>query len=213
MTHPNSVKIIPTGTIVVALCNVTVGDTWPPVIYAGDELRIMGYAIDRGGNGVPNAVDVYRVETHRRVQIYMKPGDIQVKELLPSPTFAFQQGTSAYAKHSIWMESHPNRPKILSENERVYVQGTLVRDNKPAYYVKNNAGMEMIMFEEALAAIPHYPANIKAAIQKAFQEGYARGHSRGLCCGRLYKEDTDYRGEKHRETIAYLQEIDDESNH
>lgn len=127
-------EVIPNGTIVTALRNIASGNVWAPLIYAHDELRVMGYTLEGG------AVGSYRVVTHNGVHVYVNPEDIQVE-------------TS------------------------------------------------------------NYPANIKAAIQKAFQDGYARGHSRGLCCGRLYKEDTDYRGEKHRETIAYLQEIDDESNH
>lgn len=201
-------EIIPNGTIVKALRNVTIDDQYPPLIYAGDELRVLGYTVDRTENGLPEKLTFYRVETHRRVHVYVKPEDIT----LPEPVFAFKQGTSAYAKHSIWMETHPNRPKILSENERVYIQGTLVRENKPAYYVKNNAGMELIVLEEALSKIPHYPVDIKVALQKAFKAGYSRGHSRGLNCGRLYKEDTNYRASEHHETIAYLQEIDDESN-
>lgn len=197
--------VIPIGTLVTALRNIASGQVWPPIIYAHDELRVMGYTIDEG------VVEMYRVVTHNGIHVYVEPEDIQVKDL-PLPAFAFQPGTSVYAKHSVWMESHPDRPKILSENEWVRIQSTLVRENKPAYNVKNNAGMELIVLEEALVETPNYPANVKIAIQKAFQDGYSRGHSRGLCCGRLYKEDIGYREEKHRETIAYLQELEDESD-
>lgn len=90
--------LIPNGTIVVALRNITYPDVWPPLIYGGDELRVLGYAADRTENGVPTAADAYRVETHRGLHVYVKPEDIEVKAQIPDKTVeqriadAFREG-------------------------------------------------------------------------------------------------------------------------